>query len=283
MPNNVSNKMRYFWFDGNICDEIAMSPVNRAFLFGDSVFETIRLYQGKPLFLPYHFNRMAEAGRIIGLHAPVLDLIENWYDIIAKLAAKNGIRNGRCRLMVFRAGGGFFIPDSAETHVFASLYDLEKETYGGRTIGNLGIHPERLNIYNSLSSFKTGSAIRYITAGSWAATNGFADCVLRNQHGRISEATSSNVWIYCNQKWITPPLVEACVNGVFRRWFLDSGIVPVREECITEEQLFAADEIFLTNALWGIMPVIHMAGRELSLHGSKEILKSVSREILSIL
>ena len=109
-----------------------------------------------------------------------------------------------------------------------------------------------------LSNIKSGNALIYVLAGLYAKKNHFDDCLILNEHGRIAEAISSNVFIVKGETLYTPPLSEGCVDGVMRKVVIEKANennIHVNEKAITQNEIQNADEVFLTNAINGITSI----------------------------
>jgi len=239
-----------------------LEQVQRALFYGDVLFETIRIFSGEmPLFAP-HCERLST-----GLSAMRISIPPEWdADFFRREILRIAPENARVRLSVWRSPGGRYVPinDSAQYLITAEKIDNDRFEWLDNGV-NIGIsHSVRLPV-DDYSGFKTLNAPRYVMAACEAQNNGWDDALLLNMHGRVCEATSSNVFWWKNDTICTIPLSEGCVAGVFRSFLLGLvrrvGECLVVEKAVTPEDLMAADEIFLTNAVRGIVPVRIFAGQ----------------------
>jgi branched-chain amino acid aminotransferase len=110
------------------------------------------------------------------------------------------------------------------------------------------------------SNLKSANYLPYIMAARYAKENKLNDCLVMNVHERIADASIANIFLIKNGKLITPALKEGCVNGVMRRFLLEE--YKAEETIVTVEDVLAAGEIFLTNAVNGLRWVKECRGRK---------------------
>lgn len=230
---------------------------NRAFRYGDGVFETMRLYKGRVLFSEKHFSRL-----VAGMEMLRLDydsrLTEEWMcEEVLKLSRSARIfKSGRIRFTVYRSGAGLYTP---ETNRFSFIVELEKlpaENFELNEKGYLvdlftGVILPR----NALSRLKTTNALPYVLAAVSKKENGLDETFLLNDEGGLVEGTSTNIFLVKNNKVFTPGLMEGCTEGVMRSVILEllkEQQISVTELTIPPQSLADADEVFLTNAVQGI-------------------------------
>lgn len=237
--------------------EPAVSFSNRAFRYGDSLFETIRVKQNKIMFLPDHIRRIKIGMTTLRMNVPAeynTAIIEQF---INELLLKNNIKgDARVRLTIFRNEGGFYTPETndisflIETEVLGSNgYELNQKGYW------VDIYAEIKKSINKLSNIKTGSALLYVMAGLTKTSLKLDDCFLVNDQGQIIETISSNIFIVKNGTISTPPISEGCVDGIMRKQILNLAQqhkILSFEQSITVNSLMNADEVFITNSIKGV-------------------------------
>lgn len=251
-------------FNGKIlaADEPIFGAGNRAFRYGDGIFETIRMFDGQIPFWSYHYARLKEGASYLQFEAfPSSDFYKKE---IEKLCGKQG--NHRIRLSVFRKDGGLYTPENSETEFLieaqtltSSHFDLNKK---GLKIGlcetiRIARHP--------LSNLKTINSLTYVIAGIFNAKNHLDDCILLNDAGQIAEAVSSNIFVLKNKSLLTPPLTSGCKAGTMRLIILELAKdiqLHAVETDLTIETLVEADEIWLSNAIQGIRWVAEFQGHQ---------------------
>jgi branched-chain amino acid aminotransferase len=273
MPSTFVN------YNGNIIDaaQPIFSSSNRAFRYGDAVFETIRLMQGEILFFEKHLKRLSRSMDLLGMN-PHEDLtFHNLYLSIRHLDQVNNLKgNGRIRLQVFRNDGGLYTPHGNDVsyHIETSAVTLKKYQLNDNGL-KIDIYNDIKKPVSRLSNLKSSNALYYVMAGLHKNKIGTGDCLVLNTDGRIAEAISSNIFLAENGKVYTPALTEACVAGVMRETVIEhlqAHRITVIERGIAVEDLLKADEIFLTDVVHGI--------RWVSAFRTKRYFNNFSRSLL---
>ncbi len=240
-----------------------LEAAQRAAYYGDGLFETIRMYEGRLLLLDRHLDRLFAGLKALDFQLPVSWDTRFFQEEINKVAAGNA----RVRLMVWRSPGGLYRPEDSSPQFMITANGLDSGRLVWREDGiRLGICEKVRLPIDDFSRFKTLNAPRYVAAALEARAANWDDGLLRNAEGRIAEATGSNVFWWENGILFTPPLEEGCVAGTMReligRSTRETGVAVV-EKKLTDRVISEADEIFLTNAIQGIVPVRIFAGKSL--------------------
>lgn len=250
---------KYYCHNGEfyLSEEKSISHKNRAFAYGDALFETIHCLGTIPQFFQNHWLRLTQGMDILKMNADKDFTKGNLELYIGKLLNKNRTFKGaRIRLTVFRDEGGLYTPERNSISWLIESSVLETEKF---VLNHKGLH---IDIFdgvhkpvNILSNLKTNNALVFVLAGIHRKENNLDDCLILNQYGRITESISSNVFLLVDQKLITPPLSEGCIAGTMRynihTLAQQMGYV-IEERAILEKYLIEAEEIFLTNAIQGI-------------------------------
>ncbi|MBN1116276.1 MAG: aminotransferase class IV family protein [Bacteroidales bacterium] len=242
-----------------LASEPVLTATNRSFIYGDGVFETIRCRNSLPLFFEKHYQRLRRALYHLKIDFPSKYTEEYFRQEIYRLLQRNRIYNGaKVRLSVFRKEGGLYTPSQDKADFIIVADSLESEFYQLNDKGlKLGVYTENFKQQSTFSAFKTNNALLNVLAAKWKKENGFDDCLLINAEGHLIESSSSNVFFVKNNKLVTPAIETACVDGTMRRNILEIAIqnnIPVVEsEKIPKDILYQADEVFLTNAVQGIV------------------------------
>lgn len=266
-------------------DEKVFTVNNRAFKYGDALFETIRIINGEPCFLEDHFIRLKKGMKVLKMHADTISFNE-LEDQIIRLIEKNHIKKGgRVRLTVFRSSDGFYTPEGDEgiSYVIEAL-PLKEDIYELNEKGiSIDIYDELKRSRNKLSQIKTTNNIPYVLAGIYKRENNLDDCMVLNDNDRIVEAISSNIFLYKNNNLYTPSLDEGCIDGVMRRQILKIAKelkINVFEGMVNGNMLLQADELFLTNAIKGIEWVVAYRGKRYFNKATKEIVEQLNKLVL---
>lgn len=230
---------------------------NRAFMYGDGLFESIRVKDGKPMFLEAHINRLLEAAGALKMEVPAAYHLGYFSKQVQELISKNNITLGaKCRLTLYRNTGGNYTPDDNSVGFVIELtpyannpYTLNEEGY------TVELFPELKKPVNKLSVYKTCNSLLYIMAGIYARQNKLDDALIINDKGNIIESSNSNLFIVCNGVLYTPSLSDGCLAGVMRMQVINIALankLKVYECSLTPQNLLIADEVFLTNAIRGL-------------------------------
>jgi branched-chain amino acid aminotransferase len=238
-------------------DSPTIHPGNRGHLYGDGVFESIRIMGGQPLNLENHIKRMLDGAKVIKMRTPSYYTTEFFRDKITELIKKSEIEEGgRCRMSLDRVTGGAYLPDSNESSFYIEVYPYEVNHFELNAKGlEVDIYQDIKLQKNFLSNYKTKAGLTYVMAALSAKEKGLDDVFLSNDRGNILETSSCNVFVVSNGVLYTPGLDEGCLAGTMRMQIINLAIshgIKVYECAILPQNLLAADEIFITNAIRGI-------------------------------
>lgn len=241
---------------------------NRGFLYGDAVFETVKIVNSKILFLEDHYFRLMSSMRVVRMEIPMNFTMEYLEEQILALAlAKNLELSARVRITVYRNDGGYYLPQdntvsfliSAESHE-NTLYSINQNEYV------VDLYTDFYVTGQLLSSIKTTNKIINITGSIYANENGLDNCLLLNNSKNVIEALQGNIFMLKGNTLITPPVSEGCLNGVMRKQILALARkienIEVVEEIISPFDLQKADELFITNVIKGIQPITKYRKKE---------------------
>jgi branched-subunit amino acid aminotransferase/4-amino-4-deoxychorismate lyase len=236
--------------------EPSVSFTNRAFRYGDSLFETIRLCNNKLMFLRDHITRLKLGMTVLRMNLPAEFNTENISELIINLLKHNThAPNARIRLTVFRNEGGYYTPETndisflIESDELPTGYELNQKGFW------VDIYADIKKSINKLSNIKTGNALMYVMAGIAKQSMKLDECLLVNENGSICESISSNIFIVKNGTIYTTPLSEGCVAGVMRKQIMSLASeykILTFESPITTYTLLNGDEVFLTNSINGV-------------------------------
>lgn len=247
-------------YNGRLSEEgVNQIPLtNRAFRFGDGVFESIRIVNGKPCFLDNHFNRLKMGLDMLSIRphdTEVFEQIER--DIYALLTENKVEEGGKVRLTISRASAGNYSPtDDVGLDYFIEAEPLEQNFFALNEKGMIvDIYPELRKQINRVAYFKTLNCQLYIMASLYAKREGLDNVLLTNENDCIIEAANANLFIVSNGVLYTPPLADGCLGGTMRMEVINTAIrheIKVYETTLRPQNLLVADEVFLTNAVQGI-------------------------------
>ncbi len=246
---------------------------NRSMRYGDGIFETIKLVNGKLLFWEDHYERLSR-----GMQHLKLDTIgkeeEFWKKEVEKIVVKNYFKNARIRIIVYRNSPGTYTPMGNRVGFLIEGTRFDKPVYNYSKQGTtLGLFSGDHKGMSPLNNFKTTSALLFVLAGVHKKEAGFDDVVVLNAAGRVCETVSSNIFAVVNDVIITPKLSEGCLDGVIRKQIIkaiNQKKIDFEEGELTVEQLRSASEIFTTNSMTGVQGVGQFEGKSMSLSYVKE-------------
>ena len=254
--------------------ELKFSIDNRAFLYGDGLFESVKIINGKPFNLEAHLKRLFSASTLLDLqiNASKKDFINN----IDFLIKENKItKGGNLKIIVFREEGGKFLPENNSTSFLIMSKESENNLFKLNKNGlDLGLFRDQLKPKGELSNYKSISALQSIICSLDARKKAKEDCLMFNPENNIVESSNSNVFYVRNRLIYTPKLLEGCVDGTMRNCILnlknlDFNII---ETEVRTEDILDADEVFLSNAISGIRWVSSIEDRKFSQHNISQLL-----------
>jgi branched-chain amino acid aminotransferase len=254
--------------DGRVvpAEEARVSVFDNGFTFGDSVYETIRTYRGRPFHLDRHLRRLRGSAGRIGVELPMGDdvLARRLDEVLARAANSESY----IRLIVTRGVGDIsyrFDRVAGPTVVMAvKPYEpLPDAVYQeGLAVAIVAI---RRNHRDALDpAIKSCNLLNNILAVREAQARGAYEALMLNERGEVAEGASSNVFVVRGGHLRTPPLDAGILPGITREVILELAPrldVPVREETIRVPDLLEADEVFITSTLKETAPVRTIDGR----------------------
>jgi branched-chain amino acid aminotransferase len=240
------------WVDGS---QPVISTSNRAYRYGDGLFESIVVFNASAPLLPFHHERLLRSSEILLMQLPSYYSYDWLKGTVATLIEKNHYRNARLRLQISREDGGLYLPISNEVLLEISATELPNSSYQWSSI-RADFSPYRVDT-GVLANLKTTSKIQYVMSALHAVKKGANECFLFNTKGTLAEAINSNVFLIKDDKIITPVLTAGGVNGVMRRYLINLLELEydLQQREVSMEDIDEADEIFLTNAIKGIQSV----------------------------
>lgn len=246
-------------------EQATISVFDRGFLYGDSVYETLRTVGGRAFELEPHLHRLRRSAAGIGFELPFSDAEISAAIDQTLAAAQNPL--SRIRVIVTRGTG----PIALDTRVAESpvlvvlvtpLEELDLET---RLRGISAVVVGREDYFRpGLIGLKTGNYLGNILALRQAHEQGADDAILCNAEGEVAEGSTSNLFLVVDGRVHTPSLASGLLAGITRDLvirLLGSPLgVEAVERTVMAEELSRADELFLTSSIRGVMPVTRLDG-----------------------
>ena len=224
---------------------------NKSYRYGDGLFETMKVINKRISLEDYHFERFFSGIKQMGFEIPALVTKEKLSQDILFLCEKNNCDTlGRVRLSVFRGNGGVYEGNNDLQYAIECRSVDESINQLNENGFIIDVYPDAKKSCDKFSNIKTANYLPYVMAARYAKENKLNECLVLNVHDRIADSTIANIFLVKDKKIVTPSLGEGCVSGVMRRYLTEQ--YEVKEIALTVEDALSADELFLTNAMYGI-------------------------------
>ncbi|MGH9165119.1 MAG: aminotransferase class IV [Acidimicrobiales bacterium] len=245
------------WLDGRVVDEAeaTVSVRDHGFTVGDGVFETMRVYAGRPFTLDRHLERLAGSAAALGLVPPTAEVLAA---AVAAVVSTNALLEAVLRITVTGGPGpmGSGRGDAGPTVVVtAGAFTPWPATAA------VWVAPWPRNERSAVAGVKTTSYAENVVALAWAQERGAGEALVANLAGHLCEGTGSNVFVARGGRLLTPRLSAGCLAGVTRALLLEAGLGD--EADLTVAELQSADEAFLTSSTREVQPIATVDGRPL--------------------
>lgn len=247
-------------------EEAKISVFDHGLLYGDGVFEGIRIYNNRIFLLNEHIDRLYDSAKAIALTVP-MDKAE-MIEVVAQTCRANELADGYIRLVVTRGKGSLglnpYLCDHPEIIVIAAkiqLYprDLYENGLKLVTVGTVRNHPEAIN-----PRIKSLNYLNNVLAKIEAINAGCMECLMLNHKGEVAEASGDNVFAIRNGTIMTPPSHSGALEGLTRNKVIELALeagYEVIESPMARYDLYVADEVFLTGTAAEIISVVEIDKR----------------------
>lgn len=258
LKNEIADTERIFWrVQGGSLEPVTepcISPLDRGFLYGDGLFETIRCRGNTPLWLDRHLARLQNGADVLGV-----DIDARFVGLkAAEAVEKSRFLDARLRITITRGEMGSdwrSLSSPSGPNIIIELSNLNPRKPLPVTLTTVLI---RRDEKSPLSQVKSLNYLPSILAAAEARKNGFDDGLLLNTIGEVAEASSSNIFAVFGNRMVTPPVECGALPGITREIILEISQkrgLEVIEKGVLAEELKDADEVFLTNSIKGVIPV----------------------------
>jgi len=275
-------------FNGNLIhkSEGFITEENRGLQYGDAVFETIRVSNGKVYFWEDHYFRLMASMRILRMEIPMtfsMEYLEK--EVIKTIEASNKLSdNYRVKIFINRKTGGKYTPNTNEIDYFISIEKIDSEFYKANdSFYEVELFKDYYIPSSLLSTIKTNSKIINVLGSIFAVENGYDNCLLLNDKKQVVEALNGNIFLVKGTTLITPPLEDGCLRGILRKQLisicLESEEFNLEETPISPFDLQKADELLITNVITGIQAVNKFRKKEFSSVVAKVLLQKLNEKI----
>lgn len=244
---------------------------NRGLAYGDSVFETIKFNNNKPVFWEAHYFRLMASMRILRMEIPMHftpEFLENEIVNLVQSLPNNAI-SYRVKITVYRDSEGFYTPTSNNVSYIISAQELSSDLYEiNKGHYEIELFKDYLISPNLLSTLKTNNKAVNVVGSIFAKENNYSNCLLLNTDKSIIEALNGNIFLIKGNTVKTPPLADGCLKGIVREKLIEiiskSPDFELSESSISPFELQKADELFITNVIQGIVPITKFRKKEFS-------------------
>ncbi|TCP24338.1 branched-chain amino acid aminotransferase [Tenacibaculum skagerrakense] len=258
-------------------DELQLTHQNRAFKYGDGIFETIKVQNNKIIFLEDHYFRLMASMRMLRMKIPMKFTLEFLEEEINKVITSYDSQLLRVRVNVYRKDGGLYTPATNEIDYLIEVKEIKatsKETY------KVDLYKDFYNYSGLLSTVKTTNRILNTVAAIYAKENDLDNCILLNERKGVAEVTNGNIFVVKGNVIKTPSLSEGCIKGIIRKKVIEiiekHPDFTIEETNISPFELQKSDEVFITNAIIGVQAITNYRKKEFKTEISKKIKKSLS-------
>lgn len=266
-------------FNGNLISQSAFSMTsnNRAFKYGDAIFETLCVQNNTIVFWEDHYFRLMASMRMLRMEIPMkftLEFLEE--EILKTLPLQEGFSSFRVRLSVYRKDGGFYTPVTNEVDF---LIEASENVYQKKKEYRIDLFKDFYNYSGLLSTVKTTNRMLNTLASIFMVENDLDNCIILNERKGIVEVSNANIFIVKGNEIKTPSLEEGCIKGIVRKKIIEilnkNETYSITETPISPFEMQKADEVFVTNAIMGVQPVTRYRKKEYATKVGKKLASSL--------
>jgi len=247
-------------------EDAKISVFDHGLLYGDGVFEGIRLYDGCVYKLDEHLERLEHSAKAILLDMPMSRA--EFAEAVCETCRQNNLKNGYIRLIVTRGPGHLGLnPDGCGPQsviIIADNIQLYPEELYENGLKIISVPTRRINAAALPPAVKSLNYLNNILAKIEAKRVGFLEALMLNDKGEIAECTGDNVFIIRKGVLYTPPLDAGSLRGITRAAAMEIAEqmgIPVKEQALTRYDLWIADECFLTGTAAEVIPCVEVDHR----------------------
>lgn len=249
-------------------EDAKISVYDHGLLYGDGVFEGMRIYGGRVFRLAEHLDRLWESATAIALKPPVTKA--QLSDDVRETVRRNGLSDGYIRLVLTRGGNQLgldpFRCEDPQLIIIADKISLYPESYYQDgldlvTAATIRNHPAALS-----PRIKSLNYLNNILAKIEGLRAGCIEALMLNHKGEVAECTGDNIFIVKRGELLTPPVDAGILEGITRNAVLELSEklgIPTRQVTLTRHDVFVADECFLTGSAAEVIPAVRLDGRDI--------------------
>lgn len=279
--------MNFINYNGEIlpAGQPVLTIANRAFRYGDGLFESMRYLRGKLRFAELHAERLQRGMAALKLEGYSKMNANFLTKKVDELLRRNSYgQNARVRLTVYRDSDGLYSPAGNQFGYTIEMSKSDESSYINMAKGLIvDVFDEVTKPVNSLSNHKTCNSLVYVMGGIYRKQKSLDEVFILNNNGFLCEAMSANVFVVFKNKIYTPALSEGCIAGVMRTVVMllaKENEMEVIEAQINPDILNQAEEVFLTNASRGIQWVMGFNSKRYFNEVSNFLLEKLNDSVL---
>ena len=245
-----------------------VSVYDHGFLYGDGVFEGIRIYNNNIFMLNEHIKRLYDSAKAIRLKIPLSKA--ELKNAVKQTHKVNGLKNGYIRLIITRGIGDLGIDTRTcpkpSVVIIVDKITLYPEKFYKNGMEIITASTQRTSVSALNPQIKSMNYLNNILAKIEAENAGVNEALMLNTSGNVVECSGDNIFIYRNDTLITPPTFIGALNGVTRGIVMklaEQEGLKVEELIFSRHEVYTSDECFLTGTAAEIIPVIKLDGREI--------------------
>lgn len=264
-----------------------LSIDNRGYKYGDALFETVKVINGKILFWEDHYFRFMASMRIMRMEIPMaftMEFLEN--EILKTIEANDFLKSTvRVRFNVDRGEGGKYTPENQNINYNIVVEKIASDFYSLSTTQTyeVDLFKDYFVAPGLLSSLKTNNKIINVLGSIYAQENNLANCLLLNTNKNVIEALNGNLFLVKNNTIKTPPIEDGCLKGIMRKQIIDIiskwEDYELIETSISPFELQKADELFITNVITGIQPITKYRKKNYQIKVAEDLIKKLNIKI----
>ncbi|APY09425.1 aminotransferase class IV [Winogradskyella sp. J14-2] len=277
-------------FNGNLIDpdNALFTSENRGYKYGDALFETLKVVNGKIFFWEDHYFRLMASMRIMRMDIPMNFTMEFLEAEILKTIEASNLHNtsARVRLNVDRGEGGRYLPSEASKVNFNITAETFEEAFyivKDNQSYEVDLYKDFFVAPGLLSGLKNNNKAIQIMGSIYAKENDLENCLVLNTNKSVIEALNGNLFLVKGDKVKTPPLEDGCLKGIMRKQILEilskDVNLFVEEASISPFELQKADELFITNVIKGIVPIKKYRKKTYSNDFAKKLANNLNAKI----
>ena len=244
-------------------EKVRLSPGQAGIICGWGIFTTMRISRGEAFAYERHWRRLEKDASIIRLPMPYSAAKVRLH--LHEVIRANKVESGAARVYLINNNVGFWQSDEARPETDLIIYTASLPEY--REPIKLDLREHGRHAGSPLAGVKSTSWLPNVWAVAEAQNAGFDEVVLLNERGEVAECTAANIFIVKNGKVYTPPLNSGCLEGVTRGILFEiapEAGVPVIEQLLKPDDLYGADEVFISSTNRNLIGVGEIAGNKIA-------------------